>query len=60
MSDDPVVIVLGADPTRVGALAADLQARGLRTGAFIGDPARDRDALLEMLAELYGERADPT
>ncbi len=60
MSDDPVVVVLGADATRVGALVADLQAQGLRAGAFIGDPARERDALVEMLVELYGERADPS
>ncbi len=59
MSDEPVVVVLGADAARVGAVAAELQTRGLRTGAFVGDPARDRDAVLEMLAELYGERADP-
>jgi hypothetical protein len=60
VSADPVVVVLGADAAGVGSLVAELQARGLRTGAFIGDPARDRDAVLEMLAELYGERADPT
>ena len=60
MSDDPVVVVLGADATRVGALVADLQARGLRVGAFVGDAAHERDALVEMLAELYGERVDPS
>jgi hypothetical protein len=59
VSADPVVVVLGDDAARVGALVADLEARGLRAGAFVGDPARDRDAVLEMLAELYGERADP-
>jgi hypothetical protein len=59
MSDDPVVVVLGADATRVGELVADLRARGLRTGAFVGDPALDRGALVEMLTELYGERAAP-
>jgi hypothetical protein len=57
--DDPVVVVLGRDATRVGALVADLQARGVRAGAFVGDPAQERDAVTEMLAELYGERADP-
>jgi hypothetical protein len=60
VSDDPVVVVLGADAARVGTLTAELRARGLRTGAFIGDPATDRDAVLEMLTELYSERADPT
>jgi hypothetical protein len=60
VSDDPVVVVLGSDGTRVGSLVADLQARGLRVGAYVGDPARERDAVVEMLAELYGERADPS
>jgi hypothetical protein len=60
MSDDPVVVVLGRDAERVGALVADLQTRGVRTGAFVGDPAHDRDAVVEMLTELYGERADPS
>ena len=59
MTDDPVVVVLGRDATRVGALVADLESRGLRAGAFVGDPATERDALVEMLAELYGTRADP-
>ena len=60
MSDDTVVVVLGADAGRVGTVVAYHQARGLRTGAFVGDPARDRDALVEMLTELYGDRADST
>ena len=60
MSDDPVVVVLGHDAARVGTLVAELEARGLRTGAFVGDPARERDALVEMLTELYGERGDAT
>jgi uncharacterized protein (DUF58 family) len=60
VTDDPVVVVLGPDAARVGSLVTDLQARGLRVGAFVGDPARERDALVEMLAELYGERADPS
>ncbi len=59
MTDDPVVVVVGPDATRVGTVVAALQAQGLRTGAFVGDPARQRDALVEMLAELYGERSDP-
>ena len=60
MTDEPVVVVIGPDATRVGAVVADLTARGLRTGAFVGDPASERDALVEMLAELYGTRADPS
>jgi hypothetical protein len=58
--DEPVVVVLGRSAARVGELVADLQARGLRAGAFVGDPARERDAVVEMLAELYGERAEPS
>ncbi len=53
---DPVVVVLGADAEKVGTLVADLQARGLRVGAFVGDAANERDAVVAMLAELYGER----
>jgi hypothetical protein len=60
VSTDPVVVVLGSDAGRVGAVVADLEARGLRAGAFVGDPSDDRAALLEMLAELYADRADPT
>jgi hypothetical protein len=60
VNGDPVVVVLGADATRVGEIVADLQARGLRAGAFVGDPARDRDAVTEMLTELYGDPADPS
>jgi len=61
VSDDPVVVVvIGADAARVGTVVADLTARGLRAGAFVGDPATERDALVEMLTELYGTRADPT
>ncbi len=56
MTDDPVVVVIGADATRVGTVVADLEARGLRAGAFVGDPAAERDALVEMLTELYGAR----
>ena len=59
MSDDPIVVVMGSDATRVGTVVAELTARGLRAGAFVGDPATERDALVEMLTELYGTRADP-
>ncbi len=60
MSDDPVVVVMGPDATRVGTVVAELTARGLRAGAFVGDPAAERDALVAMLTELYGARADPS
>ena len=60
MSDGPVVVVIGPGAAQVGDVVADLTARGLRVGAFVGDPASERDALVEMLAELYGERADPS
>jgi hypothetical protein len=60
VNDEPVAVVVGRDAAKVGAVVADLQARGVRAGAFVGDPERDRDALVEMITELYGERADPT
>ncbi|HSO95337.1 MAG TPA: hypothetical protein VLV81_04790 [Acidimicrobiia bacterium] len=60
MTDEPVAIIVGADAGSVGALVADLQERGVRTGAFIGDAERDRDALVEMITELYGRRAEPS
>jgi hypothetical protein len=37
-------------------LVGDLEARGVRAAAFVGDPATDRDALVEMLAELFPAR----
>jgi hypothetical protein len=60
VTDEPVAIIVGHDATTVGVLVADLQARGVRAGAFIGDAERDRDALVEMIAELYSGRADPS
>jgi hypothetical protein len=52
------VIVVGRDATRVGDVVNDLSGRGLRAAAFVGDPATERDALTEMLAELFpGGRA---
>ncbi len=59
MTDEPVAIIVGTDAGSVGTLVAELQARGVRTGAFIGDAEHDRDALVEMIAELYGRRAEP-
>ena len=53
------VIVLGDDPARVGVVVEDLTGRGLRAAAFVGDPATERDALVEMLAELFPRRAGP-
>lgn len=60
MTAEPVAIVVGTDAGPVGALVADLHRRGVRAGAFVGDVERDRDALIEMITELYGGRADPT
>jgi hypothetical protein len=60
VTDEPVAIIVGADAGSVGALVAELRARGVRTGAFIGDAERDRDALFEMINELYAGRADPS
>ena len=59
MTDEPVAIIIGGDAASVGELVADLQGRGVRTGAFIGDAERDRTALVEMIIELYAGRADP-
>jgi hypothetical protein len=52
----PVAVVIGDDAGDVGAIVVDLEARGLRAAAFIGDPATERDALVEMLAELFPAR----
>jgi hypothetical protein len=60
VSDDPVAVIVGRDAKKVGQLVADLHARGVRAGAFVGDAEHDRDALVEMITELYGQRADPT
>ncbi len=54
--DDPVVVVIGRDANRVGELVRDLERDGRRAAAFVGDPATERDALVEMLAELFGDR----
>lgn len=53
MGDDPVVVVIGGDAERVGALVADLEARDVRAAAFVGDPATEQEALVEMLTELF-------
>jgi len=60
VNDEPVAVIIGRDAAKVGEVVADLHARGVRAGAFVGDATRDRDALVEMITELYGERADPT
>jgi hypothetical protein len=52
----PVAVVIGSDAAAVGELLADLEERGVRAAAFVGDPATERDALVEMLAELFGSR----
>ncbi len=50
--------MIGDDAERVGSVVADLTERGVRAAAFVGDPATDRDAVVEMLAELFPRRAD--
>ena len=55
-TDRLAVVVVGDDAPAAGALVAELSARGLRAAAFVGDPATERDALTEMLAELFGRR----
>ena len=54
----PVAVVIGSDAAAVGELVGDLQGRGVRAAAFVGDPATERDALVEMLAELFPDRSD--
>ncbi len=39
-------------------MVADLTGRGVRAAAFVGDPTTDRDALVEMLSELFSRRPD--
>jgi hypothetical protein len=60
VNDEPVAVIVGRDADQVGELVADLQSRGVRAGAFVGDAEQDRDALIEMITELYGTRVDPT
>ena len=55
---EPTAVVIGIDAQRVGEIVADLEARGVRAAAFIGDPAQDTAALTEMLAELFGHRGE--
>jgi hypothetical protein len=31
----------------------------VRAAAFVGDPAADRDALVEMISELFSRRTNP-
>jgi hypothetical protein len=52
-------VVVGQDAASVGDVVADLERQGLRAGAFIGDPATERDALVEMIAELFPARRTP-
>jgi hypothetical protein len=46
-------VVIGTDAAAVGTAVGDLRARGWRAAGFVGDPAGERDALVEMLAELF-------
>jgi hypothetical protein len=50
------VVVVGKDAGSVGDVVADLERQGLRAAAFVGDPATERDALVEMIAELFPTR----
>lgn len=51
-----VAIVVGGDATQVGRTVDDLLAQGMRAAGFVGDPSTERDALVEMIAELFPER----
>jgi hypothetical protein len=53
---EPVAVVVGTDADAVGRLLADLEERGVRAAAFVGDPASERDAFVDMLSELFGTR----
>jgi hypothetical protein len=46
-------VVIGRDAAEVGAAVADLEQRGWRAAGFVGDPATEQPALVEMLAELF-------
>jgi uncharacterized protein (UPF0218 family) len=52
-------VVVGQDAASVGDVVADLERQGLRATAFVGDPATERDALVEMIAELFPTRPTP-
>ena len=58
-SSETTVVVVGGEAAAVGTLVVDLESRGLRAAAFVGDPATERDALVEMLAELFPARPTP-
>ncbi len=49
--------MVGADPARVGAVVDDLRDQGHRAAGFVGDPSAERDALVEMIAELFPARS---
>ena len=51
--DAIATVVIGANADAVGRAVAELTTQGLRTAGFVGDPARQRDALVEMIAELF-------
>jgi hypothetical protein len=46
-------VVIGTDADAVGRAVVELAARGWRTAGFVGDPAGQCDALVEMIAELF-------
>ncbi len=50
-----VAVVIGLDSAEVGAGVADLEARGWRVAGFVGDPATQRPALVEIVGEMLAE-----
>ena len=48
-----VTVVIGADPAAIGAAVDELEGQGFRAAGFVGDPATEQPALVEMLAELF-------
>ncbi len=51
------VVVVGPEPDAVGALVRRVADAGHRAIAFVGDPTTDADALVEMVAEIFPDRA---
>jgi hypothetical protein len=49
-------IVFGDDAESIGRVVAELNDRHVRAAAFVGDPATNHDAILEMLTELFPPR----
>lgn len=62
-AEGAAVVLVGADAAALGALAGELREVGARVAVFAGDVGdaasgdEDRDALAEMVAELFPDAA---